>query len=466
MSGLRLDGLTIRHDGRSVVRDVSLRVDEGESLCLIGASGGGKSLIAAAVAGLLPACMAASGLVAVHDRTVAAADQSALHALWHSHVCLLPQEPTSALAPLLRAIDQVRLAPPSSPWPEAIAWLGRFGLDRDAARRMPFELSGGMAQRLLASLAMRTGSRVLIADEPTKGLDPPRRAELIELLIQLRGGGRALFVISHDMAVVRALGGRVAVLEDGGIVEQGSAAQVLTAPRSAFGKACAAALPACWLPRQTRQQGSVVVEGNALVIGRTRRRVAGPLALTLSSGRVAGLLGPSGSGKTTLGNTILGLLPPASGEVRWFGKRLDARMLRTHRSRFQKLHQDPTAVFAPARRVGKSLADLGRLPGGSDVMQRLPAFLRRLGLSHTLLDRLPGQLSGGELQRLALVRVLLTRPALLVADEPSSRLDPPVQADTLNLIRELADEDRMAILLITHDAAVTDAMADETLTLG
>jgi peptide/nickel transport system ATP-binding protein len=153
-------------------------------------------------------------------------------ALWHSHTCLLPEEPTEALAPLLRAVDQVRLAPPQIGWAEAVAWLARFGLDRDAARRMPFALSGGMAERLLASLAMRTGSRVLIADEPTKGLEAPRRAELTDLLVRLRDAGRALLVITHDLDVVRALGGKIAALEDGMLTEQGDVAEVLHAPRS------------------------------------------------------------------------------------------------------------------------------------------------------------------------------------------------------------------------------------------
>ena len=465
MSGLRLDGLTVRHDGQPVVRDVSLRVGEGESLCLVGASGSGKSLVAAAAAGLLPPCMAASGTVAAAGHRMDVGDRRALRALWHGDLCLLPQEPVGALAPLLRALDQVRLAPPRPTRAEALAWLARFGLDGDAARRMPFELSGGMAQRLLASLAMRIGASVLIADEPTKGLDPARRADLIVLLQQLRDAGRALLVITHDMDVARALGGGIAVLQDGAVVEQGGTAQVLAAPRSAFAKACVAADPARWPARPAGRRGPAVAEGEALVVGHGRHRLAGPLGLTLSAGSVTGLLGPSGSGKTTLGDTLLGLLRPASGQVRWLGRRLDRRSLRDLRPRFQKLHQDPTTVFAPGCTVGDSLADAGRLPGAA-AMRMLPGLLDRLGLAGGLLDRRPGALSGGELQRLALARVLLARPALLVADEPSSRLDPPVQAAALHLLRGLADTDGMAVLLITHDERVAAAMADGSVVLG
>jgi peptide/nickel transport system ATP-binding protein len=465
VTGLRLHELGIRHDGQQILRDISLRVEEGESLCLIGASGSGKSLIALAVAGLLPDCMTASGRIVLHDREMPAADQAGLRALWHSHTCLLPQEPTTALAPLLRAAAQVCLAPPTIGRLGAVAWLARFGLDRDAAERMPFALSGGMAQRLLGSLAMRTGSRVLIADEPTKGLDEDRRAELTELLVQLRDAGRALLLITHDFAVVRALGGQVAVLEDGTLTERGDVSEVLSAPRSAFARACLAADPARWTPTRSGRNGSVVAAADGLIVGRGRVRLAGPFGFGLTAGSVTGLHGPSGIGKTTLGDTLLGLVPPIAGQVNWLGRRLDRKTNRELRPRFQKLHQDPGLVFPPYRSFGDSLNDLRRLANGADIVRGVPALLDRLDVPTRLLDRLPGQVSGGEAQRLALVRVLAAQPALLVADEPSSRLDLPVQATALRLLRSLTDEEGLAVLLITHDQVAAAAIADDVMTL-
>ena len=466
MNGLRLDGLTIRHGDETLVRDISIEVREGESLCLIGASGSGKSLIAAASCGLLPTCMTAGGTVDMLGHRLPLADQPALRAFWHRHVCLLPQEPTGALAPLLGGLNQLRLAPTSDLMPESLAWLARFGLDRMAARRMPFALSGGMAQRLLAALATRTRSRVLIADEPTKGLDDGRRTELITLLQDLRDAGRAMLVISHDMDVVTALRGRVAVLEGGEIVEQGSVAQILGTPRSAFARACVAADPARWAAPSARRRGPVVAEGQGLSIGRDRKPLAGPLEFELAAGSTTALLGPSGCGKSTLGDTLLGLLRPTAGQVRWFGHRLDRRVLRQHRRRFQKLHQNPTEIFPPHHTIGSSLADVVRLPSIADGKRDIPSLLERLGLADRLLDRRPSQLSGGELQRFALARVLLVKPALLVADEPSSRLDPPVQASTLQLLSALTDEDEMSVLLITHDARIAGAMAEAVLDIG
>jgi peptide/nickel transport system ATP-binding protein len=463
--GLRVDGLSIRHSGVPMLQDISFAVSEGGSLCLIGASGGGKSLIAAGIAGLLPACMAASGNIRFGGEECAAADQRGLRALWHRHSCLLPQEPAAALAPLLRGVDQLALAPPRLDRAEAFAWLAGFGLDRHAARRLPGALSGGMAQRLLAALAARTPARVLVVDEPTKGLDTESRAELVAALQALRDAGRALVVVTHDLAVVRALDGQLAVLEEGRIQEMGPAESLLREARSRFLRACIAADPILWPSHTERAGGAAVAAGQELVIARTRGRLAGPLQITLREGQVAAVLGPSGIGKTTLGDTLLGLAPPAAGRISWFGRVLDARTQRRLRPRFQKLHQDPSTVFPLGRKLGQSLSDLRGLAGGAEAISRLDGILEQLGVSPALLARRPNEVSGGEAQRLALARLLALRPAMLVADEPGSRLDMPVQAETMRLLRGVADEEGVAVMLITHDEAIATAMADQTVRL-
>jgi peptide/nickel transport system ATP-binding protein len=463
--GLRLLGLSLRHAGQRVLDDVSLEIRQGESLCLVGASGGGKSLIAAAIAGLLPACMQATGQVHLGGEVRQAADQAGLRSLWHRQSCLLPQEPSAALAPLLRAVDQVRLDPPRLSRPAAREFLARFGLDRTAARRLPAELSGGMAQRLLSALVARSQAGLLIVDEPTKGLDPSRRADIVAMLVALREAGRALLVITHDLDVVRALGGRLAVLDGGAIAEAGPSETRLAAPHSRFLRACLAAEPAHWRITRKAAFGDIVAAADSLVIARDRRTLAGPLALSLKQGQITALLGASGVGKTTLGDTLLGLERAAAGQIRWFGRPLDRLTRRSFRQRFQKLHQDPTAVFPATRTFGDGLADLHRLTGG-DVAARTDTLLEHLRVSRDLLARRPGEVSGGEAQRLALVRLLAVRPALLVADEPSSRLDLPTQAETMLLLRTLADETQLSVLLITHDENAAAAIADHRLALG
>ena len=465
MSGVRVCGLGLRHDNQRVLDDISFEIREGESLCLVGASGGGKSLVAAAMAGLLPACMQATGEIEVGGRPVAFADQGGLRALWHRQTCLLPQEPGAALAPLLRAESQARLDPSRMSLAEARRFLAGFGLDRRAAHALPAALSGGMAQRLLSALVARSLARLLIFDEPTKGLDPPRRADIIAMLVALRAQARALLVITHDLDLVRALGGRLAVLDGGSIAEAGEAETLLSAPQGLFLRACLQAEPARWLISRKATFGDTVVAADRLVIARQQRILAGPLTLDLRAGQITALHGASGVGKTTLGDTLLGLVRAGAGDIRWLGRTLNRATRHNLRPRFQKLHQDPTTVFPATRTFGDGLADLRRLSGGADVAARAFRMLEQLRVSPDLLTRRPGEVSGGEAQRLALVRLLAVQPALLVADEPSSRLDMPTQADTLLLLRGIADKTGLAVLLITHDASAAEVIADQRLDL-
>jgi peptide/nickel transport system ATP-binding protein len=179
-------------------------------------------------------------------------------------------------------------------------------------------------------------------------------------------------------------------------------------------------------------------------------------------------MGPSGCGKSTLGNILLGLMRPSAGTVEWKGVDIhaDARWLAAQRQRYQKLHQDPITAFAPHLTVGRQMAALAKVRPGLRVAQALPPLLDRLRIRPELLARRPSEISGGEAQRLALARILLLEPDVIVADEPTSRLDPIVQKETIQLLRELVDERSLSLVLISHDAALAGAVADETLRLG
>jgi peptide/nickel transport system ATP-binding protein len=272
-------------------------------------------------------------------------------------------------------------------------------------------------------------------------------------LAALRDAGRALLVVTHDLDVVRALGGRLAVLEGGGITEAGSAQLLLADPGSVFLRACVAADPRRWPARRPHTAGTETATGEALVIARGGKSLAAPLEIALREGQITGVGGPSGLGKTTLGDTLLGLAPPGAGRIAWFGRNLDARRRRQLRARFQKLHQDPTTVFPAGRSFGASLSDLRRLPGGPDAARHLARILEQLHVSPALLNRRP------------FARLLALRPAMLVADEPCSRLDMPVRAETMRLLRERVDDGDLSVLLISHDAATLTAMADQVVTL-
>lgn len=454
MSTLAVEHLTIATPDRVIVENVSLGLAAGEILAVLGETGSGKSLIGSAIMGLIPSGVSVSGRIVVNGRSYDAANRDALRSLWAKDLFLLPQEPLNALAPLLSAKAQVaeQIAPPRRS-DEAVAALSAMQLDTEHHRKRPFELSGGMAQRVMAAIASVTRAGIVLADEPTKGLDADRRDVVAQVFNALRQNGRAILLITHDITLVRSLADHIAFLDEGTIIESGPAKTVLGEPRTDYARRYIASDPSTWERRPyERSHTPKVIEADHLRIGIGDRVLADDLNFHCHAGHISALLGKSGIGKTTLGRTLLGLASPLGGSIR--------RPIAERGRLLQKLHQDPTRVFAPWQSLGRSLEDLRRLPDGDRSLSEVPGLMQRFGLRHELLHRRPHQISGGEAQRLALVRILALRPKMLIADEPTSRLDPPVQEQVIRYLRKVADEDELAILLITHDRDLAMAIAD------
>ena len=476
MPALAVQALAVQGPHGPIVREVALSVGRGEAVCLVGETGAGKSLIAQALLGLLPPGLAGSGRMALGDggwRDLAR--PAALAEAWGHAIFLLPQEPAEALDPTMRLLGQVADAVPDGV-PKGTSGHGRvaralgrlagFGLDGAAARRIPAALSGGMAQRGLLAIAAECPAPVLVADEPTKGQDQARRAEVAAALRAMMAAGRALLIVTHDLVLPALLGARVLVLHDGVLVEEGPAAQVLGAPTHPWTRRLVAAQPAHWPRRAAPADGAALIEARGLGFGwRPRERLFDKLGLVLREGEIIGLAGPSGVGKSTLCDLLLGLRRPLAGQVLWRGEDIAGASSRRRaiQRAVQKLFQDPGAAFPPHRRLGRVFADLAAVTEAP--LARLPALLERLGVRADVLDRRVGEISGGEAQRLALARALLLRPAALIADKPTSRLDAVTQAELCRLLRDLADRDGLAVLLVSHDDALLDAMASRTLRL-
>lgn len=454
----------------TLVQEVSFALHAGEVLTLLGESGSGKSLLAQAVMGTLPAGLAARGEVRVGRHASRAAEAQQRRPLWGRELALLPQEPWSALDPTMPAQAQVaethrlvRGLPAAAAAQQAAADLARLGLAGDGPK-YPFQLSGGMAQRVAFAATTAAGAPVLIVDEPTKGLDHALRDQIVALLQGVLAAGGALLVITHDVALPQALGGQLAVMRDAHIVEMGASDQVLRDPASPYTRELLAAEPARWpdpghaegsAPSPaTSQQPLLAATGLTLRLG--ERTLFEDLTLSVQAGERVAITGPSGSGKTTLGNLLLGLARPSAGTV--------VRAPGLGPRACQKLYQDPLAAFAPRLALGTALQDLMRL-------HRIPPdalspLLDRLGVSPALLARRPDQVSGGELQRIALARVLLLRPALVFADEPTSRLDPINQKLTIALLLATLAERGGALLLVTHDPVMARKASDRCLAIG
>lgn len=445
-----------------LVAPVSLALAAGRPFTILGETGSGKSLLAQAIIGTLPSGLRAEGQVTLEGHALDLARPGGHRALWGRVIGVLPQEPWLSLDPLMRARAQVaegHALVRGLGWAEAGAAADRdlagLGL-QDAGDRRPDQLSGGMAQRVAFAAARTGGARIVVADEPTKGLDVARRDEVIALLLHEVQAGGALLTITHELALARRMGGELAVMLKGRVVERGPAEQVLSNPRHDYTRRLIAADPANWPKRPPRPvAGDPVLRAEGLAVSRGGRRLFAGLDLDLHSGQITGIWGPSGCGKSTLGDLLLGLARPEEGRV--------TRRAGLAPQRFQKLYQDPPSAFPRTRPLGRALDDLVRLHRLDRT--RIPALMARLRLNPILLTRRPTEVSGGELQRLALLRLLLLDPVFLFADEPTSRLDLITQAEVTALLVEIARETGMALLIVSHDPDLLACTADRVISL-
>lgn len=464
---LRVPRAVVRHGATPLADVADLCLEPGRPLTIVGESGSGKSVLAHALMGTLPPELAAAGTLHIGSETFDLADRDGRRHLWGRRLALLPQEPALALDPTMRLRGQVAEGAPG--WRPGSRTASRLADEQlagvglaHASSAYPHTLSGGMAQRAAFAAATIGGARVLVVDEPSKGLDPASLDRLADLLAAHVADGGLLLTITHDLALARRLGGEVLVMREATVVESGPAEQVLTAPRHPYTRELVAAEPSRWTFPWMGSSGSpdhgqdpvVVADGIAKSYG------DGPLfddvSLKIRAGERWSLTGPSGAGKTTLGNALLRLTSVDRGSVR--------HSEATRGGRVQKLYQDPALSFPAKVSLATAMRDVVRRHAVPE--DRVPALLVRVGLRPELLDRRPGQVSGGELQRVAIVRAMLTRPVLVFADEPTSRLDLVTQKTTMDCLMTEVEASGCALLLVTHDRALARAVTDREVAVG
>lgn len=458
---LAVSGLAIRAGDKLIVRDIAFTLARGMPVTLLGASGSGKSLVAHAIMGSLPAGLCASGEITLDGTSLLAASPAETRARWGRSIAILPQEPWLALDPTMRIGAQVgevhrhlhgRGATEARRL--ALSDLVEAGLD-ERARAYPHELSGGMCQRAAIAVTHAAGASLLIADEPTKGLDAALRDGVVERLRREVEQGRLLLTITHDITVAAALGGMIGVMLDGELVEFGPATEILERPRHHYSRALIAAEPDRWPAPALPPASEAVISARGLSKRFGTRTLFEELDLSVRRGEIAAIVGPSGCGKTTVGNILLGLVAADGGAVE--------RAAGHPPVRFQKLYQDPPAAFAPHQTLRRGLGDVLTLHGLA--WSRVEAAIERFGLPRELLDRRPGEVSGGELQRFAILRVLLLDPVFLFADEATSRLDPVSQKEVFAILIEAVRERGLGLLMVTHEAALAERLASRVLRL-
>lgn len=476
-------------DAIEVVHGLDLDIAPGEVVAVVGESGSGKSVTALSVIGLLPENAHATGSVKLHGRELIGLKRADLRRIRGAEIALISQDPVASLNPVFtigfQVVEAVRAhshgLSAGAARRRAIELLELVDIP-DPARRMkqyPHELSGGQCQRVGIAMALASDPQLLIADEPTTALDVTVQAEVLDVLARLgRRDGRAVLLITHDMGVVAELADRVVVMREGELVEQGSVRGVLLHPTAAYTKQLLSAVPRIGerpAVAESEAEAPLVLDVADLEVtygGRLRglfRAVEG-VSLQVRRGEILGLVGESGSGKSTIGRAIIGAAPVTGGSIVVDGidMRAASRAVRREtRRRIGVVFQNPALSLNPRYTVRQSIEEpLAAIKGlrGSELSDRVDALLDSVGLSDRA-GRYSHELSGGQKQRVAIARGVALDPALLIADEPTSALDVSVQAQVLDVFRELQERLDFACVFISHDLAVIDELCDSVTVL-
>ncbi|MBW9081146.1 ABC transporter ATP-binding protein [Rhizobium pusense] len=518
VKGLRTEFAT-PNGAVAAVKDVSFDVRRGETVAIVGESGSGKSVTSLSIMGLLPEKSAAvTGgninfvLKSGEIQDLSRIDGEKARSLKGSDVAMIFQEPMTSLNPVYKIGEQLVEAilahedcSKTQARKRALDMLRKVHIS-DPDRRMnqyPFELSGGMRQRVMIAMALASKPKLLIADEPTTALDVTIQAQILELIREIqREEGMSILFITHDMGVVAEVADRTVVMYKGEAVEAGSTEDIFAKPRHAYTRALLSAVPRLgsmddsalpmrfpmidrvtgepnvpdFVPNTVRHDERPLLEvrdlttrfdvrGGLLSSVQGRVHAVENVSFDLRAGETLALVGESGCGKSTTGRSVLRLLEPRSGSVLLEGLdvlSLDEASLRQQRQKMQMIFQDPYASLNPRMSVGAAIADpliINGLSTAAEAREIVSELLTKVGLSADMASRYPHEFSGGQRQRICIARALALKPKLIVADEAVSALDVSVKAQVANLMLDLQAEMGLSYLFISHDMAVVERVS-------
>ena len=492
---LQVEDLTVdfRLEDRVVhaVRGVSFDVKKGETLALVGESGSGKSVTAASILRLLPGTAVVGGRILFNEQDLAGASAQQMRGIRGDKISMIFQEPMSSLNPLHTVEKQVsevltthRGLGRSAARARTLELLEDVGL-ADAALRLdayPHQLSGGQRQRVMIAMALANEPDLLIADEPTTALDVTIQAQILDLLRSLQARlGMAMLFITHDLGIVREMADEGCVMTDGEIVDRGPTERIFTSPQHAHTRKLLAAEPK-GQPPAGNPDAPIISEARQLRVwfpvkrGIMRRTVGHIKAVddvdvVVREGQTLGVVGESGSGKSTLGRALLRLIA-SEGRVAFLGSPIEGKswsQLRPLRRDMQIVFQDPYGSLSPRLPIGAIVAEglAVHMPDLTTLQrqQRVERALAEVGLDPAQADRYPHEFSGGQRQRIAIARAMVLEPKFVVLDEPTSALDMSVQAQVIDLLRELQQRHNLTYLFISHDLRVIRALANDVLVM-
>jgi peptide/nickel transport system ATP-binding protein len=504
----KVDGVLQRADA---VNGVSFDIPENSTIALVGESGSGKSVTAMSILNLLPDNAERSGRILYNGRDLLHATLDELQGLRGREIACVFQDPMTSLNPVFTVGAQICEplikhlgVSPRQAMEKAESLLVEVGVPEPKRRlaAYPHELSGGQQQRVMIAMALACEPKLLIADEPTTALDVTIQRQILELVAKLQEKHRmSVLFISHDLGVVGEIADHVVVMRNGIVREQGPVARIFSAPQDAYTKALLACRPslqhhparlmviddhiagrAARMEHKTKDPNApVVLEVRSLaksfwlktgLFGKREFKAVQNVNFQLRKGHTLGVVGESGSGKTTMGLTLLRLHEPTGGEVIFDGKNLlelTDRERQVMRRRIQIVFQNPYASLNPRFTIGQALIEPMQIHAiGKNTAERegrARALLEKVGLDGSAFVKYPHEFSGGQRQRIAIARCLTLNPEVLVLDEAVSALDVSVQAQVLNLLKDLQDEFGLAYVFISHDLAVVRFVSDEVLVM-
>ena len=497
---LEIDKLNLTIGETPILKDISLTIEPGKILGIVGESGSGKSMTALSAMQLLPEGSTTSGSIKFNGRELLGADDELMQDLRGDDIAMIFQEPMTALNPVHTIGDQIAEGmmlhegvDKSLALNRTTGLLERVGLpvSRFPLSRYPHELSGGQQQRVMIAMACAQRPELLIADEPTTALDVTLQAQILELLRSLvEEQNMGLILISHDLAVVAEMTDEILVMRGGEVVDRGQTEEILHHTHHPYTSQLAEA--STHIPERSQppvlshlaEEGGLAPLINAEKLVRdypTKRRslfkagqpfrAVDHVDVTVYPGQTMGLVGESGCGKSTLARMLLALDAPTSGSIHFNDielTRTTPEQLTTARKNIQMVFQDPYSSFNPRHKVERLVAEPLHLEpdiSDTDKRDRVVAALEEVHLPASALDKYPHQFSGGQRQRLAIARALITRPALIIADEPVSALDVSIRAQVLDLLTELRQRLGLAYIFISHDLSVVRTLCDEVLVM-
>jgi microcin C transport system ATP-binding protein len=491
---LDVKDLLVSFAGVPAVKNVSFSMGRGETMALVGESGSGKSVTALSILQLLPYPRAThpSGSITFDGQEMVGADERTLRKIRGNRISMIFQEPMTSLNPLHnieKQIGEVLLLHKGLRGAKArariVELLELVGIPDPASRlkALPHELSGGQRQRVMIAMALANEPELLIADEPTTALDVTIQAQILELLQDLQNKlGMALLLITHDLQIVHKMAKSVCVMKDGEIVETGEAKALFDHPKHAYTQKLLSAVPSGEAPALPTDATDLLETSNIHVrfpigrkgwLGRPDHYLdaVDQISLSLKQGETLGIVGESGSGKTTLAMAILRLLH-SEGDIRFGGedmRRFAGADLRKLRRDMQVVFQDPFGSLSPrmsiAQIVGEGLEIHEPELSREEREARIAEALTEVDLPQNAMDRYPHEFSGGQRQRISIARALVLKPRFIVLDEPTSALDMSVQAQIVELLRDLQARHKMAYLFISHDLRVVRAVSHRVMVM-